>query len=114
MIRGVVAELFVENNKVWDAQLDKKLDQRFGEQEKRFDEKLDSRFSIFKREIREEVEGLSHMQKREILDQTRALLTQTEKRIITEITEFIGDEILPQIDEHTRQIERINHHLQLA
>lgn len=61
-----------------------------------------------------EIEGLLHVQKREILDQTRALLVQTEKRVINDITDFIGDEILPQIDEHTREIGMIKRHLQLA
>lgn len=91
MIRGVVSELFVENNREWD----KKLDQRF--------DAFEIRFADFKHEIRDEIHAV-----------VNAAVTASERRVIEEITEFIGEEVLPQIDEHTRQIAVINRHLKLA
>ncbi len=45
--------------------------------------------------------------KREIRDEVQALLTMTEKRIISEVTEFIGDSIVPQIDDHETRLVRL-------
>ena len=71
-------------------------------------------FGDFKVEIRDEMQSLLHIQKREIRDEMRALLSMTEKRIISEVTDFIGHQIIPQIDEHDREIRSIKHHLKLA
>lgn len=92
---AILQGMFVENNKVWDASLKKRLDQRFVAFEIRFDD--------FKHEIREEIHAV-----------VTAAVTASERRVIDEITEFIGEGVLPQIDEHTRQISVINRHLKLA
>ncbi len=49
----------------------------------------------------------NHVLKREIRDEMRALLVVTEKKIISEVTEFIGGQILPQIDECQRDIVQL-------
>jgi len=88
---AILRGMFTENNKIWDA----KLDQRF--------DAFEIRFADFKHEIRDEIHAV-----------VNATVTASERRVIEEITEFIGEEVLPQIDEHTRQIAVINRHLKLA
>ena len=98
MIRGVVSELFVENNREWD----KKLDQRF--------DAFEIRFADFKHEIRDEIHAV-----------VNAAVFASENRLIRrmdvmqeEISDVINDGILPQIDEHTRQITVINRHFKFV
>lgn len=59
--------------------------------------------------LRDNNEVFGRQLKREIRDEVQALLTMTEKRIISEVTEFIGDSIVPQIDDHETRLIRLKH-----
>lgn len=59
------------------------------------------------RALRQNNEIFGRQLKREIRDEVQALLTMTEKRIIFEVTEFIGDSIVPQIDDHETRLIRL-------
>ena len=47
------------------------------------------------------------MLKREIRDEVHSLIRASEHRIIGEITEFIANSIIPQIDDHDARITRL-------
>ncbi len=44
---------------------------------------------------------------RELRDEMRALIRASEHRVIGEITDFIANAILPQIDDHEVRITRL-------
>ncbi len=59
---------------------------------------------MFGKMLRENNDIFGRQLKREIRDEVQALLTMTEKRIISEVTEFIGNQIVPQIDDHESRL----------
>ena len=77
---------------------------------KEFDEKLDIRFADFRHEIRDEIHAV-------VQGAVFASEERLGKKIDTlrdDLLEVINEDILPQIEEHTRQIGIINRHLKLA
>ncbi len=68
---------------------------------------LDRKFVENNAILREEMRSLLVIQKCEIRDEVRGLLRATEHKIISEITEFIGGDIVPQIDDLEGRVFRL-------
>ena len=82
------------------------LEGLFEKQEKRFDIKLEN----LKIDLRDEIHSnISASEARMI-----ARMDAMEKRIVSDITDFIDDAILPQIEKHNVDIRHIKTHLNLA
>ena len=110
------------------AQQEVKIDQRFAQQEIKIDEhfaqqevKIDQRFAEQERNNNQKLED----QQMNLEDKLRSCIKASEttmmrkmeelkEEILDGISEIVGNEILPQIDEHTREIGMIKRHLQLA
>ncbi len=45
--------------------------------------------------------------KREIRDEMHSLLRGTERRVIEEVTDFIAENIVPQLDDHETRLTRL-------
>ncbi len=63
--------------------------------------------------FRENNEIFGSQLKREIREEVRDLIVASERRIIGEVTDFIGSSILPQVDEHNMRISRLERHTML-
>jgi len=110
------------------AQQEVKIDQRFAQQEIKIDEhfaqqevKIDQRFAEQERNNNQKLED----QQMNLEDKLRSCIKASEttmmrkmeelkEEILDGISEIVGNEILPQIDEHTREIGLIKHMLKLA
>ncbi len=76
-----------------------------------FRENNETNNSALRRELRDEMQTMIVTSERSIIrqirDETHALIRASEHRIIGEITEFIANAILPQIDHHDVRITRL-------
>lgn len=127
VLRGMFQEQEVKFDKKLDqrfTQQEVKIDERFAQQEVKIDQrfaeqevKIDQRFAEQERNSNQKLED----QQMNLEDKLRSCISASEAAVMRkmeemkdEIIEFIGEEILPQIDEHTREIGMIKRHLQLA
>ena len=101
VLRGMFEEQEVKIDQRF-AQQEVKIDQRFAQQEARIDQKLEDHAMNFDDKLFSCIKA------------SETAMMRKMEEMKDEIIEFIGEEILPQIDEHTREIGMIKRHLQLA
>ncbi len=116
VFRGMFQEQEVRIDRKFDerfAQQEVKIDQRFAQQEARFDQKLEDQHMNLEDKLRSCIRASEASLTRKI-DGAVAELRFEMHTMRDDILEVIGEEILPQIDEHTREIGLIKHSLKLA
>lgn len=80
------------------------------EQDARMDQKLHS----LRLDIRDEIHSVVNAAVFASEDRIMNAIVEVKDDILDGVSELISDEILPQIDEHARQIGTINRYLKLA
>ena len=113
VLRGMFQEQEVKFDKKIDqrfAQQEVKIDQRFAQQEVRIDQKLEDQQVNLEDKMRSCILASETRMMREM----KRLTQELKEEILDGVSDIIGNEILPQIDEHTREIGMIKRHLQLA
>lgn len=99
------------------AVLEKTLDVRFRAQDKRIDKKIDKKFSEFRSELSEfrtEFRRELHEDMQQMIRASEAGMIRRIDESQQAILEAISEVVMPEVQEHAREISKIKHHLRLA